>query len=147
MAERKVITNNIQWMRFFTLPIIFGGAMWLISSPQSWDYGLLTMIIGGVIYFALFHVRRLHFDKSALYIIRGKNQTKVPFTTIESIRRSKVRVNNQTLWVLKYNDTTAKLRTIRFVDTWFDGRDSNFQQAVKAANPDVTIRFSAHFDY
>ena len=117
---------------FFAIPIEINAYIWV---------NILIMSIGVGLFFVFLRARRIEHDDVNLYIIRNRNEQIIPFTKINSIKRSAAKVNNERYWIIRYQDGDREWK-IRYFRLF---HNKEFQQAVKKQNPDVVIWTHPHF--
>lgn len=117
--------------------------MYLFQNPTSWrTFIVLSSFVG--LFFLFRRARRLEFDDENLYVIRAKKIVKIiPFSSIDSIKRSNTSVNGERYWVMRYKDG-GKLRKLRYFKQFYH---KAFAKAVKDVNPAVVIWTHPHFNH
>jgi hypothetical protein len=140
-GERRVIRAGKKWVRWLMIPVVFFA---LPTEFHSYIWvNILIIGIGVGLFFLLSRARRLEHDDINLYIIRGKEEKVIPFTKINSIKRSAAKVNGERFWIIRYQDG-SKERKVRYFRLFYN---KEFQQAVKDQNPDVVIWTHPHFNH
>lgn len=134
--ERKTLSTGIRWPRFVFAVLGFFVLVVLITEQQNILIYLSLLMLCGILYFFFYQIRRLQFDSSNLYILKGKNETVVPFISIISIKKSSTKVNGQRYYKILYIDEFKIEHTRRYFPKLF-GESKNFVEAVKKVNPDV----------
>jgi len=141
-GERRVIRAGKAWMRWLMIPIAVFAIAHIYENPRSWVGGAVLVVSIGLFYMFQ-RARRIEHDDANLYIIRHKKEHVIPFTQINSIKRSSAKVNGERFWIIRYQDG-PKERKIRYFRLFFN---KEFQQAVKDQNPEVVIWTNPHFNH
>ena len=134
--ERKTLSYGIRWPRYIFAMVGFFILIEIISSFQEVLHNLTQLMLCGMLYFIFYRFRRLQFDSSNLYIIKGKDETIVPFKSIVSIKKANTKVNGQRYYKILYKDEFNEEHIRRYMPSFF-GESKSFITAVKKANPDV----------
>lgn len=134
--ERKTISSGIRWPRFVFVIIGFFSLIELIFESEGRLSSLSTMMLCWMLYFVFYKIRRLQFDSSNLYIVKGKEETVVPYSSIISIKKSSTKVNGSRYYKILYKDEFSEEHIRRYFPRIF-GESKNFIAAVKKANPGV----------
>ena len=140
-GERKVIRKGWAWAQWISIPIVF------FALPTEFHQyiwiNLLIIAFGVGVFFLFRRAKRLEHDEVNLYLIRGKEEKVIPFTEINSIKRSATKVNGERYWIIRYQDG-SKERKVRYFRLFFN---KEFQKAVKDQNPAVVIWTHPHFNH
>jgi|GEM_PF-1943402 len=137
--ERTELSNGYRWWRHVLyLPILFF-LMGVISfnSNVLWMVAGLCVSIG--LYILLLRSRRLRFDDLNLYVIHGQVERAIHYTAIESIKKSRAKVNGRRFWIVTYDDGSWRKRKLRYFPWDFGGVSTQFNNAVRQVNPKVVI--------
>jgi hypothetical protein len=141
-GERRVIRAGKAWMRWLMIPVVLFSIAHIYEHPTNW-IGAIVLAIAVGLFFVFKRARRIEHDDVNLYIIRDKKVQVVPFTQINSIKRSAAKVNGERFWIIRYQDGDRE-RKIRYFRLFFN---KEFQQAVKEQNPAVVIWTHPHFNH
>tara|TARA_R110000787_G_scaffold271063_5_gene378176 strand:- start:813 stop:1313 length:501 start_codon:yes stop_codon:yes gene_type:complete len=139
--KREVIKSGKAWMRFLMYPLAFLSILDIIDKPYRYT-GLIVLVISIGLFYLFKRARRLEHDDQNLYIIRGKKEKIIPFTSIISIKRSAAKVNGNRFWILLYKDDLDKKRKIRYFRSFYN---KEFHSALRIANPKVVVWTHPHF--
>lgn len=139
--ERKTLARGIRWPRFIFVVLAFFIFVDTVINPSGILYNMGQIALFGMLYFIFYRLRRMQFDNDNLYIIKGGDETVVPFVSIISIKKSSTKVNGSRYYKILYKDEFNSGRTRRYFPSFF-GESKSFITAVKKANPDVV-----HWDH
>ncbi len=134
--ERKTLASGTRWPRFIFAVVGFFILVEIVSEPGEFLIKLFLLMLCGIFYFVFYRIRRLQFDNDNLYILKGKDETVVPFVSIISIKKANTKVNGQRYYKILYKDEFNTEHIRRYMPGIF-GESKNFIATVKKANPDV----------
>lgn len=117
VSERRVINSGYAWTRFLMVPVFLSGVSYTYYEPDRWT-GPVTMTVAVILFYLLKRARKIKYDDENVYIIRGKKEKVIPFTSIVSIKKSAAKVNGSHFWKLRYKDEQKKQRTIRILEVF-----------------------------
>ncbi len=137
--ERTELSNGYRWWRHILyLPILF-----FLMGVVSFDSNVLWMIAGLCVsiglYILLLRSRRLRFDDQNLYVIHGQSERAIHYLAIESIKKSRGKVNGRRFWIVTYDDGSGRKRKLRYFPWDFGGVSKQFNKAVQNINSKVVI--------
>lgn len=137
--ERKELTNGYRWWRHILYLPIFAFFAGIVNN----DKGLVWYVVGFILtlglYFLLRRARKIWFDDQNLYLIYGSTERAIHYSLIESIKKSRAKVNGARYWIITYDDGTGKKRKLRYFPWDFGGVSKELNKAVRIVNPKVVI--------
>ncbi|MCB0696287.1 MAG: hypothetical protein KDC07_02915 [Chitinophagaceae bacterium] len=137
--ERILLTNGYRNLRHVLYIPVLIFAMDVINSGGKNAGMLAGLIISIGLYLLLLRARRLRFDQQNLYVIHGRAERTIHFSDIESIKKSRSKINGRRHWIVTYDDGTGKKRKLRYFPWDFGGVSKKLNAAVQSANPKVVI--------
>ncbi|MEZ5016968.1 MAG: hypothetical protein R2800_07935 [Flavipsychrobacter sp.] len=138
MEERLVLTNGYRWIRWLFVPIGFGVLLELVNTD---GYTLLKsgILLGCILfYFIFWSVRKIRFDNTNLYVIKGNREKLVPLKNIKKLAKSRAKVNGERFWIITFEEDHQE-KKLRYFSSFINGNNKTFKAAIQKANPDVVI--------
>ena len=139
MEKRFILTHGFTRLRWIFLAIGIFIFLGIFNPDSNILLNIVLLMICGLFYFLLWNARKMRFDSTYLYIIKGKQEKAVPLRNIKSMKRSKAKVNSRRFWILEYEDEGVQQRKCRFFPYTFQDNSKEFKAAIKNVNPDVVI--------
>jgi hypothetical protein len=137
MAKRTTITNGVRPARYFFAVLILLSFIDVLKSPESkvtmviW---LVSVVMFGVLHFS----RKIEFDDENIYRNFGRMERAVPFTRIESVEQSGMKVTSTRMWKVTYLNDAVQKHSFQFIEGTFQhGSTNTFIQAIQRVNPRV----------
>lgn len=128
--------NGYGWTRYILWPFLLAILLNIFDETKGRAWIVVYFFLGIGLYFLLYRARKLKYDSSSLYIIRGKKEKAVPFKKIISVKRSRSKVNGSRFWILVYSNEEGVNKKLRFFRSFFN-RD--FHEKIRMAKPSVVI--------
>ena len=144
-SKRTTITNGLRSFRYlFAFVAFFAGGsfiqdtIWGESGPSEGE--IIIFLICITCFVALYLSRRVRFDEDNIYRINGKRERATSFSSIVSIKRSRIKVNNQRMWKVTYKDEVDQEKKFRFLEGLFQhGSTQEFIQNAQRVNPSIVV--------
>ena len=109
---------------------------------------LCLLFASAGLFLLFYNLRRIQFDDGHVYRIYGKSEKALPFSDIQSIKRSGIKVNGTRLWKVTFSGKGNKERKFLFKEGTFQhGSTKQLIEAVKKANPSVVIWHNPFFNH
>ncbi|MFT6209758.1 MAG: hypothetical protein ACJAYA_000496 [Bacteroidia bacterium] len=139
MAKRTTITNGLRPWRY-----LFGvlGVFFFIHMLQNLEFtsSAIIFLVLFVLFCLLYFSRWVSFDDMLIYRTFGRADKAVSFTRIESVTRSRMKLNGNRMWKVTYLDEAEQESKFWFLEGVFQyGRTEEFIKAVQLVQPSVVV--------
>jgi hypothetical protein len=141
-VPRETLVYGYSWVRYLLIPVLMFQVLYLYKFPNlGWTYVIITLL--SICLFILFkYARKIKHDNTNLYLINASYEKVIPFSEIQSIKISNIKVYRSRYWKLSYLDETKDKHTIWFYSSF----NHSFHDLVRKANPEVVIWTHPHFN-
>lgn len=139
-----MLRTGIRWMRFVPLFLAMFITLQIFDSTENLVVNLAILALLIVLFFRLGRARRLEFDRQNFYIIKGPNETVIPFLSIKSIKRSSAKVNGSRYWIMIYSDEAGYERKCRYFSSF---TSKKFHKKVREANTNLVFWSHPFFNH
>lgn len=148
MPKRTTITNGIRLWRY---PVGLFALFSLISFLQNnhWNStSIISLFIPCIAFTLIYYSRRIVFSQNHFYKIYGHKEIIIPFKSIQSIKRSAVKINGTRMWKVTYRKRNGFKKKMMFLEGIFQsGSTKTLIKRVKSVNPNMVIWEHPHFNH